>query len=147
GANGPVPPRWEPLPIGQAAVRRRGRDVSIVSVGVGVHRALEAAQALEGEGISAEVLDLRTVSPLDRAAIRGSVAGTGRLLVVDEDYEGFGLSGELAALVLEEGRTVAFGRVCTRSTIPYARRLEDAVLPNAGRIRDAARELARRPAG
>jgi len=147
GANGPVPGRWEPLPIGQAAVRRRGRDVTIVSVGVGVHRAMEASEALEGEGISAEVLDLRTVSPLDRAAIRGSVSKTGRLLAVDEDYEAFGLSGELAALSLEEGLAFAFGRVCTGSTIPYSRRLEDAVLPNAGRIRDAARALVRRSSG
>lgn len=147
GARGPVPLHWAPLPIGQAALRRQGRDVSIVSVGVGVHRALAAAEALEDEGISAEVLDLRTVSPLDRAAIRGSVSRTGRLLVVDEDYEGFGLSGEVAAVTLEDGPPAAFGRVCTRSTIPYARRLEDAALPNVGRIRDAARELVRHASG
>jgi pyruvate dehydrogenase E1 component beta subunit len=147
GARGPVPERWEPLPIGRAAVRRRGGDLSIVGVGVGVHRALEAAEALAGEGISAEVLDLRTVSPLDRDAVRASVSGTGRLLAVDEDYEGFGLSGELAAIVLEEGLTAAFGRVCTRATIPYARRLEGAALPNAERIREAARRLVRGSSG
>lgn len=141
GARGPVPRRWEPLPVGKAAVRRQGRDLSIVGVGVGAHRSLEAAEALEREGISAEVLDLRTISPLDGDAICESVSKTGRLLAVDEDYEGFGLSGELAALSLEEGLTAAFGRVCTPSTIPYARRLEDAVLPNVGRICDAARAL------
>lgn len=145
GASGPVPARWEPLPLGKAELRRRGHDVTMVSVGVGVHRALQAAQVLEGEGISAEVLDLRTVSPLDRAALRESVSRTGSLLAVDEDYEGFGLSGELAAIILEEGLAVRYGRVCTRTTIPYARRLEDAALPNVRRICDAARTLARLP--
>ncbi len=103
GARGPGPRSWAPLPIGRAVLRREGRDVAIISVGVGVHRALEAAQVLETEGISASVLDLRTVSPLDTAAVREVAAQAGRVLVVDEDYEGFGLSGELAAVVLEAG--------------------------------------------
>ena len=72
----------------------------MVSVGVGVHRALEAAQTLEEEGISAAVLDLRTVAPLDETALCEAVARTGRLLVIDEDYETFGLSGELAAVAI-----------------------------------------------
>jgi pyruvate dehydrogenase E1 component beta subunit len=108
---------------------------------VGVHRSLEAARDLEAEGISAEVLDLRTVSPLDREAVCASVARTTRLLVVDEDYEGFGLSGELAAVVLEAGIIFTYGRVCTQSTIPYARYLEDQVLPNKDRILRASRRL------
>lgn len=103
GRKGAVPDRWEPMPLGRAALRREGGDVTIVSVGVGVHRALEAAQMLEGEGISAGVLDLRTVAPLDAAAVCREVAKTGRLLVVDEDYQAFGLSGELAAIALEAG--------------------------------------------
>lgn len=139
GARGPVPRTWEPLPIGQAALLREGRDITLVSLGVGVHRALEAAQALETEGISAAVLDLRTVSPLDRQAVCAAVARTGRLLVVDEDYEGFGLSGELSAVVLEAGIACTYARVCTQSTIPYARHLEDRVLPNVERICAAAR--------
>jgi pyruvate dehydrogenase E1 component beta subunit len=134
GAQGPVPRRWEPLPIGQAALRRSGDDVTLVSVGVGVHRALEAADALSKEGISAGVLDLRTVSPLDEETLYEVVAQTGCLLVVDEDYEGFGLSGELAAVVLEAGIRVKYARVCTRTTIPYARQLEDQTLPNVDRI-------------
>ncbi len=69
GARGPVPVAWRPLPLGRAALAREGSDLTAVSVGVGVHRALEAAQALEREGISAGVLDLRTVSPLDREAL------------------------------------------------------------------------------
>jgi pyruvate/2-oxoglutarate/acetoin dehydrogenase E1 component len=143
GARGPVPGIWKPLPIGEAVVRRSGRDVTIVGVGVGVHRALEAAQALEKEDISVEVLDLRTVSPLDRTAVRQAVARTRRLLVVDEDYEGFGLSGELSAVVAEAGISCRYARVCTRTTIPYARHLEDETLPNRRRIEEGVRELVR----
>ena len=141
GARGPVPDTWQPLPIGKAAWRRRGDDLTIASVGVGVHRALQAADELCKEGVSAEVLDLRTVSPLDREALCQAVARTGRLLVVDEDYERFGLSGEVAAVVLETGLPVTYARVCTQTTIPYARNQEDAVLPNVERIRMAALTL------
>lgn len=141
GAEGPVPERWEALPIGEAAVVREGSDVSIVSVGVGVHRALEAARELEQQGISAGVVDLRSVAPLDRDTICADVAQTGRMLVVDEDYESFGLSGELAAIVLEQGISFRFGRVCTRETIPYARTLEDEILPSKTRITAAAARL------
>jgi pyruvate dehydrogenase E1 component beta subunit len=141
GAKGAVPQHWEPVPIGKAVLRRAGGDVTIISVGVGVHRALEAAQALETEGISAGVLDLRTVSPLDKTAVREVVAQTGRLLVVDEDYEGFGLSGELSAVVLEAGISCKYARVCTQTTIPYARHLEDQILPNRERIYTSVRQL------
>lgn len=143
GADGPVPAAWTALPIGKAAPRRDGRDVSLVSVGVGVHRALEAAQTLQGEGISAAVLDLRSVAPLDRAAILDTASVTGRVVVVDEDYEAFGLSGEIAAILLEAGSPAAYARVCVRDTIPYARRLEEEALPNAGRICAAVRALLR----
>lgn len=138
GARGPVPNKWEPLPIGKAALRREGDDVTLVSVGVGVHRALEAAEMLEREGITASVLDLRTVSPLDKVTLCEAVARTGHLLVVDEDYESFGLSGELAAVVMEAGIPVKYARVCTQTTIPYARTMEDQTLPNAERIRNSA---------
>jgi acetoin:2,6-dichlorophenolindophenol oxidoreductase subunit beta len=143
GAKGAVPAKWEALPVGKAVLRKAGQDVTLVSVGVGVHRALEAAKALEKEGISASVLDLRSVSPLDKNAICAEVAQTGRLLVVDEDYEGFGLSGELAAVVLEAGIHCKYGRVCTRTTIPYARALEEECLPNQKRICNSVRELMR----
>jgi len=102
---------------------------------------LEAAERLQKEGISASVLDLRTVSPLDRTALCETASQTGRLLVVDEDYQGFGLSGEVAALVLEAGVSVRYARVCTQTTIPYARHLEDQTLPNVERICASAREL------
>jgi pyruvate dehydrogenase E1 component beta subunit len=143
GARGPIPRRWEPLPIGKAQMRRKGEHITIISVGVGVHRALEAAELLEPDGISCSVLDLRTISPLDKGAVCEAVAATGRLLVVDEDYETFGLSGELAAVVSEVGIPFRFGRVCTQTTIPYDRVREDVTLPNVARICAAVHGLCR----
>jgi acetoin:2,6-dichlorophenolindophenol oxidoreductase subunit beta len=141
GAEGPVPDRWEPVPIGKAATRREGRDLTIAGVGVSVHRAVEAADILAEQKYSAEVLDLRSVSPLDDQALSASVAAIGRLLVVDEDYRDFGLSGELAARMLECDLSAKFARVCTEETVPYNRELEDKTLPNTGRIVDAALSL------
>jgi acetoin:2,6-dichlorophenolindophenol oxidoreductase subunit beta len=142
GARGPCPRPWQPLPFGKAICRREGTDVTLASVGVGVHRALEAAVLLEKDGISAEVLDLRSVSPLDVDAIRASVSRTGGLVAVDEDYQGFGLTGELAAVVAEAGIPARFARVATSATIPYARNLEAQALPSAERIRRAGMGLA-----
>lgn len=142
GVRGRVPGKWKPIPFGQAIVRRNGTDITIAGVGVAVHRAQEAADVLDDEGISAGVIDLRTVAPLDVDTVAEAVGRTGRLIVVDEDYERFGLSGELAAALLERGLEFRFGRVCTRSTIPYARDREDATLPNVGRIMEMVRELA-----
>jgi pyruvate dehydrogenase E1 component beta subunit len=141
GTYGPVPNPWTPIPLCQAEVRKAGADITIASLGVGVHRSLQAAAILEKQGISAGVIDLRTVSPLDRTTICEQVGRTHRLLVVDEDYEGFGLSGELAAIVLEAGIPFQYARVCTLGTIPYARDLEDEALPNVARIMDACRKL------
>jgi pyruvate/2-oxoglutarate/acetoin dehydrogenase E1 component len=141
GRRGPVPNHWKPIPFGEAALRRQGRDLTLVSLAVGVHRALQAAETLDREGISAAVLDLRTVSPLDKQILCEIISQTGRLLVIDEDYQSFGLSGELAAVALEAGISLKYGRVCTQSTIPYARKLEDQTLPNVERICVAARQL------
>ena len=143
GARGPVPKRWEKIPLGRAERRRRGSDLTMVSLGVGVHRCLEAAAVLAAERISAGVVDLRTPAPLDTALVLEEISKTRRLLVVDEDYRGFGLSGELAALALEAGLRVRYGRVCTEETIPYARDLEKAALPGTARILEAARRLLR----
>ena len=134
GARGPVPDHWQAVPIGEAAIRREGTDLTIAGVGVTVHRALEAADILQQKNISAEVIDLRTVAPLDTATLLTSVSKTRCLLVVDEDYRDFGLSGELAARVLESGIPVKYERVCTEGTIPYSRNLEDHTLPGTDRI-------------
>jgi pyruvate/2-oxoglutarate/acetoin dehydrogenase E1 component len=139
GVRGPVPTKWQPLPIGKALARCTGGDITIITVGV--HRALKAAEILRAEGFLAEVLDLRTVSPLEKESICKSVSKTGRLLVIDEDYEGFGLSGELSAILPEEGITFKYARVCTQTTIPYARSKEDVTLPNVERIYTKAKEL------
>jgi pyruvate dehydrogenase E1 component beta subunit len=141
GAVGEVPTPWQPVPLGVAAIKRHGQDLTIISLGVSVHRALDTAEILSQEGIQAEVIDLRTVSPLDRETILESVAKTRRMLVVDEDYQGFGLSGELSAIALEEGLNFGYRRVCTQGTIPFNQELEDQALPNTQRILTAAREL------
>ena len=144
GTSGPVPDSWTAVPLGKAATLREGDDITMVSVAVGVHRCLEAAAVLEEQGISASVLDLRTVSPLDHGALCDAVSTSRRLLVVDEDYRDFGLSGELGAIILEAGIPLKYSRVCTEETIPYSRELEDQVLPSTRRIVDAARKLMER---
>ena len=142
GAQGPVPDTWEPIPLGASRTRRDGNDLTIAGVGVAVHRALAAAERLAAErGAQAAVLDLRSVQPLDREAVVAAVRRSGRLLVVDEDYRDFGLSGELAATVLEAGITARYARVCVEGTIPYDRRREERALPNVERILEAATRL------
>ncbi len=141
GADGPVPDRWEPAPLGEAAARREGSDLTLVSVGVGVHRAQAAAERLAGQGVDCTVLDLRTVQPLDRASFSAAAERTGRVVAVDEDYRDFGLSGELAATLLEAGLAARFTRVAVEDTIPYDRRREDLALPSVARIVDAAKRL------
>jgi pyruvate dehydrogenase E1 component beta subunit len=141
GRYGPVPDIIPKIEIGKGEIKRTGQDVTIVSVGVGVHRALQSAKILSKEKINTEVLDLRSVSPLDKDLIIQSVKKTGHLVVVDEDYTGFGLSGEVAAVCLEGGLKFRYGRVGTDETIPYDRMREDKVLPNVERIVDAVRTV------
>ena len=141
GAFGPVPDPPHLTPFGKAAIRREGSDVTIASVAVGVHRALEAAEKLHGSNVSCEVINLRSLRPLDGETIVESVTKTGRLLVVDEDYRDFGLSGELAATLMEAGIGATYARVCVDDTIPFDRRREDRALPNVDRIVEAAVQL------
>jgi pyruvate dehydrogenase E1 component beta subunit len=143
GAVGTLESPPAEVPFGAAAIRREGDDLTICSLAVGVHRAFEAALRLAEEGVSCEVLDVRSLRPLDVQSVVGSVRKTGRLLVVDEDYREYGLSGELAATALEAGLRPAYGRVCVEGTIPYSRRAEEAALPNVDRITEAARRLMR----
>jgi pyruvate dehydrogenase E1 component beta subunit len=141
GARGPVPDPLEPVPLGRAALRRDGTDVALVSLGVGVHRCLTVAERLAAEGVEAAVLDLRSVAPLDRAAVTDLGRRTRRVVVVDEDYLRGGLSGEIAAVLAEDGGSTSFARVATETTIPYARHLEEQVLPGVDRILAAVRGL------
>ncbi len=141
GAAGEVELPVRRVPIGAAALRREGHDVSLVSAGVGVHRSLEAAEMLAADGIEASVLDLRTIAPLDTQAILDLAARTNRVVVVDEDYRRGGLSGEIAAILLEAGISPSYARVTVEDVIPFAPHLEYEALPNAERIVHAVRRL------
>lgn len=100
--KGPVPGEEYLIPFGDATIWREGKDVTLVAVSMMVHRALEAAESLARHGISVEVIDPRTVAPIDKATILRSVAKTGRLAVVDEAYATCGFAAEIAATVAEE---------------------------------------------
>ncbi len=140
-----VPEGEYTVPIGKANVVREGTDVSVVTISLSVHHALDVAEKLEGEGVSVEVLDLRSLVPLDREAILATVAKTGRLVVVDEDYRSFGMSGEVVATVADEDPgmfTAPPLRVALPDVpIPYAHSLEYAVLPRQDRIEAAIRTV------
>ncbi len=138
GATVAVPEEPYLVEIGKAKTVREGRDVSIVSLGAGVHHALRAAQQLEQQGVSAEVVDLRSLVPLDREHVIESVRKTGRLIVVDEDYHSFGVSGEIIASVVEHDirmlkarpQRVAFPDI----PIPFTPPMEQWALPSAAKI-------------
>ena len=142
---GPVPEEAYEVPIGKAAVAREGRDVSIVTVSLSVQHALDAAEQLATSGIEAEVVDLRSLKPLDRTTVLESVGKTGRLLVVDEDYLSFGMSGEIAATVAETDPGMLKAPVVRLAVpdtpIPYSRPLEYFVLPTADKIVASAQRL------
>ncbi|MDE2605972.1 MAG: alpha-ketoacid dehydrogenase subunit beta [Burkholderiales bacterium] len=142
GATTTVPAEPYTLPFGQAAVVRKGSDVTIVAVSQMVHKAVLAANELTAQGISAEVVDLRTLVPLDIDTVLKSVAKTGRLLIADEDYLRFGFSGEIAACVAERMDEVKLKAPIRRLAvpqvpIPYSRPLEQAVIPSVERIAEA----------
>ncbi|HZP43110.1 MAG TPA: alpha-ketoacid dehydrogenase subunit beta [Candidatus Binatia bacterium] len=146
GSTTPVPEGAYSVPFGAARLVREGTDVTVVTLAQMVHKAARAADELAGEGVSVEILDLRTLVPLDRAAVLASVRKTGRLLVVDEDYLSFGLSGEIAALVAEHLDEVRLKAPVRRLAvpdvpIPYSRPLEQAVIPQVAHVVDAARAL------
>jgi pyruvate dehydrogenase E1 component beta subunit len=142
---GPVPEGDYEVPIGKAEIVRPGRDVSIVTLSLSVHHALDVAEELATQGIDCEVVDLRSLVPLDTDTILESVGRTGKLLVVDEDYLSYGLSGEVIARVAERDpsllRAPATRVAVPDVPIPYARSLEYAVLPTVDRIRRAVLEL------
>jgi 2-oxoisovalerate dehydrogenase E1 component len=142
--KGPVPDGELLIPFGQAAVAREGSDVTVVGVTYMVHEALRAAEELAGEGISVEVIDPRTLVPLDMDTILESVHKTGRLLIVDEDYSPCGVGSEIATQVMERGfddldapvRRLN-GAFCP---VPYSPAFDE-VVPNPASIARAVREL------
>jgi pyruvate dehydrogenase E1 component beta subunit len=140
-----VPEEEYTIPFGTARIWREGSDVTLVGYGITVHHALVAAAALEKEGISAEVLDLRSIVPLDREAIFKSVSKTGRLVVADEDYMNCGVTAEVLAVVAERGPSVLKApavRVAYPDVpVPFSRPMEDFCLPLPDKIASAARSL------
>ena len=131
--------------LGKANIVREGADLTLATLSTMVERSLAAAETLAGEGIGVEVVDLRTVVPLDDATVAASVGKTGRLLVVDEDYLSFGLSGELVTRVIENigpSAVKSLGRVANPDIpIPAALSLEREVIPTVDRIAAAARSV------
>jgi pyruvate dehydrogenase E1 component beta subunit len=140
-----VPEESFTVPIGKAAVAREGTDVTIVTLSLSVQHSLDVAEQLAGEGISVEVVDLRSLVPLDTETVLTSVAKTGRVLVVDEDYKSFGLTGEIAAVIAEHDPTMLrkpFRRLAVPDVpIPYARVLEQGILPTRDKIAAAVKDL------
>ena len=133
------------LPIGKARIMREGSDVTIVSYSIGVGLALEAAETLAGEGIDAEVIDLRTLRPLDRETILNSLAKTNRLVIAEEGWPTCSIASEVQAICMEEGfdhLDAPVLRVCNEDVpLPYAANLEKLALIDAPRIVDAVKKV------
>ncbi len=146
--KGPVPPEPYRTPIGKALIRRTGRDLTIVATAIMVHRALEAAAILAADGIDAEVIDLRSLRPLDRDTLVDSVSRTTRLLCVYEGVRTLGIGAEISALIAE---SEAFDRLDApigrlggaECPLPYNPELERAAVPQVPDIVDKARALVR----
>ena len=144
--QGDVPEGNYTVPIGKAAVRREGQQLSLISYGLSVHHCLEAAETLAAEGISCEVVDLRSVSPLDTETLLESVKKTGRVCIVHEDNLTGGVGAEVAAIVAKDAfeyLDAPVQRVAALDvpSFPYSPTLEDALLPGPPDIISAAREL------
>jgi pyruvate dehydrogenase E1 component beta subunit len=147
GIEGPLDTEAKPPSPWKAAVRREGTDVSLIAYGGSMHKALGAAQELAKEGIEAEVVDLRSLRPLDHDAIGKSVSRTHRAVVIDEAWKTGSLASEISAILAEEAfyeLDAPIERVCTLEVpIPYAKHLEDAAIPQVDRIVEAAQRSVR----
>ena len=143
--KGAVPADEYTIPFGVADVKREGDDVTLIATSSMVYVALEAAEGLEGEGISAEVIDPRTLVPLDRAALAASARKTGRVIVLDEGHQSYGASAELAAVVAEDAffhLDAPVRRLGAMDVpIPFSPVLEDETVPTPERVVAAALEL------
>jgi pyruvate/2-oxoglutarate/acetoin dehydrogenase E1 component len=147
-AKGPVPEGHYTIPIGEAAVRREGRDLTIVATGVMAPRALAAAEALAGEGVEAEVIDPRSLRPLDMGTIERSVKKTSRLMCVYEGVKAFGVGAEISAAIVESEAFDYLDAPVVRlggadAPVPYSPTLERAMAPQVEDIAAAARRLAK----
>ena len=145
--RGEVPDGDYTLPIGPADIKRAGSHITVVSYGLAMHYCLAAAETTAADGISAEVIDLRTLKPLDTAAILESIRKTGKLLVVHEDNISGGIGAEIAALAAGEAfdyLDAPIARLCGPDvpTMPFAQTLEDAYMPSPEAIASEIRRLA-----
>ena len=147
--KGEVPEGDHVVPLGKARLVREGRDASVITYGSGVHTALEAAETLKGEGIEIEVLDLRSLVPLDLGAVLATVRKTGRAVIVHEDWRRGGYGAEIAALLAEHAMDYLDApvlRVASQDTpVPFAATLEEAHLPSAAKVAAAVRTVLGRP--
>ncbi|MGO4671700.1 alpha-ketoacid dehydrogenase subunit beta [Bosea sp. 2YAB26] len=138
-----VPAELPVIPLGQAATLREGRDVSIIAYGAAVHTALAAASQLAGEGVEAEILDLRSIQPWDEQAVLRSLAKTHRLVVVHEAVEAFGVGAEIVARMADIGFDELDGPIVRVGApfmpVPFSKGLETAYLPSAERVVQAVR--------
>jgi 2-oxoisovalerate dehydrogenase E1 component len=145
--KGPVPEQEYEIEFGRAAVVREGADVTVVALARMIHHSLAACQGLEREGISVELIDPRTVAPLDFETIHASVRKTGRLLIVDEDFAPMGVGAEIAARMADAGFDDLDAPIRrlngTHTPTPYSPTLEAAVVPNPDAIAGAIRNLVR----
>ena len=144
--KGHVPAGHYTTPIGKAAIRRSGKDVTIVATSIMVHKALEAAKTLANEGIEAEVIDLRTIRPIDRETVLASVRKTGRMICVYEAVKTLGIGAEISAMVAESDAFDYLDAPIIRlggaeCPIPYSPELEKAVVPQVPDILQSARNL------
>jgi 2-oxoisovalerate dehydrogenase E1 component beta subunit len=145
--RGDVPDGEYTLPIGRADVKMEGDDISVITYGLMLHLCLEAARTLADEGVSSEVLDLRTLRPLDAEAVLATARKTGKVLIVHEDTRTGGIGGEVAAIIAEEAFEHLDGPVMRLAgpevpAMPFSPPLEAMFMPDADRIAEAMRKLA-----
>ena len=144
-AEGDLDPAVTAVDIEHAKVRRPGRDVSLVTYGLGLTKCLQAADALQREGVDAEVIDLRVLRPLDMATVIASLQRTRRVVIVDEGWKSGSISAEIAARLAEDALyelDAPIRRVCSREVpVPYAAHLEEAALPSVAGIVEAVRSI------
>jgi pyruvate dehydrogenase E1 component beta subunit len=143
--KGPVPKEDYTIPLGVADVKREGSDITIIATSSMVQVALGAAKMLDEEGISAEVIDPRTIWPLDEQTLLESVKKTSRVIVVDEGYERFGVTAEIASVIAEKAffdLEAPIKRIgAMHVPIPFSPPLEDATVPTEQQVFEAARKM------
>jgi acetoin:2,6-dichlorophenolindophenol oxidoreductase subunit beta len=145
GVRGDVPEEDYTLPLGVADVKRPGTDVTVVATGLMMHRTLNAAKELSKEGIEVEVIDPRTVAPLDEGTILSSVNKTGRLIIVHEGWKNGGISGEIAARVAEAGfhdlKSPIVRVGAPHMPFPFAAAFQKAFVPDEQKIKETVRKV------